>query len=189
MSSDNEVRWSLVKSKLEEFGDLSGMFSSIQIQKYVSSISSPFQINITRNGRVSNLADVGYGVSQALPILLDLIDSTPGSGFLFQQPEVHLHPQAQAALASVFVQHIDQNPDAVIVAETHSDYLIDRIRLSLMEGKITPDKVSLLYFEPQGEATAIHQIGLDENGNIFNVPKGYRSFFLNEQKRLLGLED
>lgn len=185
----DEKRWLRIKAGLEEFGRQSGMFSKINVARYRSSGSSPFQINVTRKGKQSNIVDVGYGVSQALPILTDLIESPPRSGFLFQQPEVHLHPQAQAALGTFFVDYLERSSHATIVAETHSDYLIDRVRLCVRNKKIRPSDVTILYFESVGTDALVHQINIDTEGNIQNVPDGYRKFFVREQMTLLGLSD
>jgi predicted ATPase len=185
----DEKRWLRIKAGLEEFGRQSGMFSAINVARYRSSGSSPFQINVTRKGKQSNIVDVGYGVSQALPILTDLIESPQRSGFLFQQPEVHLHPQAQAALGSFFVDYLDRSSGSIIVAETHSDYLIDRVRLCVRNEKIRPRDVSILYFESVGTDALVHQMSIDAEGNIQNVPEGYRNFFVKEQMTLLGLSD
>ncbi len=189
IKESDEKRWLKIKAGLEEFGLQSGMFSAINVARYRTSGSSPFQINVTRKGKQSNIVDVGYGVSQALPILTDLIESPPKSGFLFQQPEVHLHPQAQAALGSFFVDYLDRSSGSIIVAETHSDYLIDRVRLCVRNKKIQPRDVSILYFESVGTDAIVHQISIDAEGNIQNVPKGYRNFFVTEQMTLLGLSE
>src|SRR5881396_1662040 len=75
-----------------------------------------------------NLVDVGYGVSQALPILVDTLQRPAADEvFLLQQPEVHLHPRAQAELGSFFVSQAGKKRRFVI--ETHSDYLVDRVRM------------------------------------------------------------
>lgn len=188
IKESDEARWLKVKAGLEEFGHVSGMFNSINVSRYKKSGSSPFQINVTFRGKQSNLVDVGYGVSQALPILTDLIESPPRSGFLFQQPEVHLHPQAQAALGTFFAKYLSDHRAAFIVAETHSDYLIDRIRIEVKNGKFKASDVTILYFESSGTDVNIHQIGLDSEGNIINAPIGYRDFFIIEQMKMLGLE-
>jgi len=186
--SDND-RWERIKAGLENFGRESGMFTAINVARYRSSGSSPFQINITRNGKQSNIMDVGYGVSQALPILTDLIESPQRSGFLFQQPEVHLHPQAQAALGSFFVDFLNTHTGSFIVAETHSDYLIDRVRLAIKQKIISNRMVSLLYFETIGTQTKIRRVEIDEDGDIKSQPDSYRHFFIREQMRLLGIDE
>jgi predicted ATPase len=71
--------------------------------------------------------------------------------------------------------------------ETHSDYLVDRIRMEVRGGKVLkPEDVSLLYFERADGDVRIHSLEIDRMGNIVNAPKGYRQFFLEEEKRLLG---
>lgn len=189
IKESDENRWLRIKAGLEEFGRLSGMFSAINVARYRTSGSSPFQINVTRKGKQSNIVDVGYGVSQALPILTDLIESPPRSGFLFQQPEVHLHPQAQAALGSFFVDYLDRSKGSTIIAETHSDYLIDRVRLCVQKKQIRSNDVAILYFESVGTGTQVRQIKIDDEGNMINTPYGYRDFFVKEQMDLLGLSE
>ena len=71
------------------------------------------------------------------------------------------------------------------VIETHSDYIIDRVRQEVANKKIKKDDVGILYFDKQGYETTIHQIELDDLGNIVNPPPGYRQFFLDEQMNLL----
>ena len=131
--------------------------------------------------------DVGYGVSQSLPILVDVHNQQECS-FLLQQPEVHLHPRAQAELASLFVASYKKNKNHFMI-ETHSDYIIDRIRILAKKRAIDPDDVSILYFAPERNAVKIHNIGLDENGDLEGVPDGYRDFFIRESDQLLGFGD
>jgi predicted ATPase len=151
--------------------------------------AGPFQINVKVGKRRSSIADVGYGVSQTLPIVMDMLEAPEPSAFLFQQPEVHLHPRAQAGLGTFFAQFAAQHPDSFVVAETHSDYLIDRVRLEVRNRTISKDFVSMLYFEDKGENVEIHEILLDEYGNVSKAPACYREFFFREQLSLLALED
>ena len=107
--------------------------------------------------------------------------------FLLQQPEVHLHPTAQAALGSLFCQIAGW--DRQIIVETHSDYILDRVRMDVRDKKtnLKPEDVSTLYFEPDGLDVRIHSLELDEDGNIVNPPLGYRQFFMEEMRRSIGL--
>jgi predicted ATPase len=127
---------------------------------------------------------VGYGVSQALPILVDTLQLSSAL-FLLQQPEVHLHPRAQAALGSFFAKRISKGKQFII--ETHSDYLVDRIRMEIRRKQLKPEDVSLLYFERKKSSATIHNINLDSNGAIVDPPPGYRQFFLKEERDLLGI--
>ena len=181
-------RWSRLNNGLNRFGKLSGLFTRFDITKLTRQDAGPFQLKVTVRGRSSNLADVGYGVSQSLPIMTDLIESrSDRSAFLFQQPEVHLHPRAQAALGTIFSEFISDHPKSYIISETHSDYLIDRIRIEVRNGKISSDMVSILYFEPKDNDVSIHQIYIDNSGNVVGAPPSYRYFFISEQEKVLGL--
>jgi predicted ATPase len=102
---------------------------------------------------------------------------------LLQEPEIHLHPRAQAALGSFFSQLVAKKKKEVVI-ETHSDYLLDRVRLEVANGTIPADKVLILFFDKHGFETHVHQIMLDENGTLLNVPPTYREFFLKEEMNL-----
>ena len=96
--------WSSLHDDLVEFGSHSGLFSDIKVRRHGKQMSDPFQLQVkVRSGSHANIMDVGYGVSQSLPILVD-VRSKENCSFLLQQPEVHLHPRAQAELAGLFVE-------------------------------------------------------------------------------------
>ena len=74
------------------------------------------------------------------------------------------------------------------VIETHSDYLIDRIRMDVRDKKdIKPDDVAIMYFEKSKSGVEIYDLSLDEYGNILNAPPSFRQFFLEEENRILGI--
>lgn len=178
--------WQTLAAALESFGRHSGLFTKVAVRQLGESESDPFQIQVHIGGKPVNLIDVGYGVSQALPIVVDCLRGEPGSIYLLQQPEVHLHPRAQAELGS-FLAVLAKQQNKRFVIETHSDYLVDRIRMDIRDKKgITPDDVALLYFERKNGEATIHRLELDDQGNILNAPPGYRSFFLEEERRFLG---
>lgn len=184
--SPEKRAWKALQLALSEFGSGSGLFDGIEIVNKGKKESDPFQIGIKSGGSVSNLIDVGYGVSQALPILVDTIQRSLASEFfLLQQPEVHLHPRAQAELGSFFAKQVGKQRRFVI--ETHSDYLVDRIRMEVRRKQLKPEDVSLLYFERNKREATIHNLELDRNGSIMDPPPGYRQFFLNEGRDLLGI--
>ena len=106
--------------------------------------------------------------------------------FLMQQPEVHLHPRAQAQIGSYLGKMIKEFKHQFVV-ETHSDYLIDRVRMDVRDGMyLRPKDVTILYFQKTGAASKIYRLGLDKNGNIIDPPPGYRDFFLREEGRFFG---
>ncbi len=178
---------SQLQQALTSFGQASGLFNSLEIKRKGHQDSDPFQISIRSNGPPFNLVDVGYGVSQVLPILVDIVQSPQNSTFLLQQPEVHLHPQAQAELGSFLAIWAKEHNKRFII-ETHSDYLVDRIRMDVRDKKsISCDQICILYFEKVSGQVYIHQLDIDESGNFINVPPSYRQFFLQEERRMLGI--
>ena len=187
--------WDALKQKLVEFGKSSGLFQNIEIKKLGRSLGAPFQLQFKIRGPKANIIDVGYGVSQILPILVQILNPhiSPGSPSLLrfsllQQPEVHLHPKAQAEFSSLLAELADKSNRSFIV-ETHSDYMIDRARIEIRKGNIRPEDVSLIYFEPKGRVVNVYNIGFDKMANMTDVPLHYRDFFLKESKRLMGFED
>ena len=187
--------WNPLHDELVEFGRSAGLFSDIKVKGHGREMSDPFQLQVkVRSGPHANIMDVGYGVSQSLPILVDIMAAEPahwlgqqreGRTFLLQQPEVHLHPRGQAQLASLFIEAFRKRHDRFLI-ETHSDYIVDRVRISVRQGLLKPDDVSILYFEPNGSTVDIHNLHLDAHGNLQDVPAGYRDFFLRETDKLLG---
>ena len=190
--SGNKQEWDELKKGLEQFGSVSGLFDEISIKRLGRRASEPFQVQFRkfgghRKGPKHNLIDVGYGVSQALPVITELIRQDAPHLFLLQQPEVHLHPRAQAALGSLFCQIA--SPARQIVVETHSDYLLDRVRMEVRDGTsgIKPEDVSILFFERVGLDAKIHSLEIDAQGNMVGAPASYRQFFMEETTRSLGL--
>ena len=177
------------KESMEEFGKASGLYSKVSVRKLGSEGSDPFQIEVELpgGGGARNLIDVGYGVSQAIPIIVDCVSTDPGTTLLIQQPEVHLHPRAQAAMGSFFGQLAASGRNRLVV-ETHSDYLIDRVRMDARDEQIKASDVMVLYFEQVKGGVKIHPIEIDVSGNLSGVPAGYRRFFLDEQRRFLGVD-
>lgn len=190
--------WKTLKGQLDQFGKSSGLFQSIDIKNLGRSMGTPFQLAVKVRGPSSNIVDVGYGVSQILPILVQAMSSPLSrwriddrSGivhFLLQQPEVHLHPKAQAELSSLLARLASLGSQSFVV-ETHSDYMIDRARIEIMKGNISKEDVSLIYLEPKRNVVKVHNISFDNMGNMLGTPPNFRDFFLRESSRLLGFEE
>ena len=188
----NRKAWANLKERLQEFGQDAGIFDEISIKALGKRDSEPFQVQVRKGGGglkgpLRNLIDVGYGVSQVLPVITELLRPDAASMFLLQQPEVHLHPSAQAALGSLFCQVTGANRR--IVVETHSDHLLDRVRMDIRDGvtHLKPDDVSILFFERTGIDVQIHSLRIDAEGNILNAPESYGRFFMEETARSLRL--
>ena len=187
--------WESLRAKLERFGQESGLFGDITIDPMRGNDGSPFQIKVKEYDVLGsgserayrNLTDVGYGVSQILPVLIELFRIDAPDTFLLQQPEVHLHPSAQAALGSLFCDIAAEGHQLVV--ETHSEYLIDRIRMDVRDKttKLDPEEVSILYFEPGESDVNIHSVTIDRLGNVLGTPPSYGNFFMRETNRSIGI--
>lgn len=176
-STDQNKR---IQSDLIEFGNEAGLFKNITTKRLVKASNYPFSIMVkTAQGKTSNLMDVGYGVSQILPVIVEIISSRRSTGFLLQQPEVHLHPRAQAAFASLIAK-LTKDKKKQFVIETHSDFILDRLKYEIEQGNIEANDVGILFFDTEGKNTKIHQIDLGKDGLPVDVPPSYRRFFLEE---------
>lgn len=185
-------RWYDIKGKLEAFGSESGLFDRISIRRYGDQDGGPFQVDVRRSSeqcgdRNRNLIDMGYGVSQILPVATELLRDDRTPLLLLQQPEVHLHPSAQAALGTLLLQ--TARKEQIVIVESHSDHLLNRIRMDVRDGvgDSKPEDVSILYFENSDAGSVIHSLRIDEQGNVVDAPKSYGRFFMDETKRSLNL--
>ncbi len=178
--ANNDPMW----RDLSEFGNKLGLFEDIK--GVPDSETQTFILKVLQSGRWRNIVDVGYGVHSILPTLCSMSRRRSMTTFLMQQPEVQLHPCAQAALA----HEIAESPHRFVI-ETHSDHLLDHFRICVMEGVLAPENLRIIYFERDADRleSTIHNIAVDRNGNLLNVPAGYRDFFMHETIRLLGFEE
>lgn len=192
LATKGGAEWSGLKASLERFGKTAGLFDELRVRHFDKAANAPFQIQVRkasgrRVGAWRNLIDVGYGISQVLPVITELLRPDASQLSLWQQPEIHLHPSAQAALATFFCDLAADGKQLIV--ETHGDYLLDRVRMDVRDGKtgLKPDDVSVLYFERTGLDVQIHSLRFDAQGNVLDAPPGYRQFFLEEVNRSLGL--
>lgn len=117
------------------------------------------------------LADIGFGASQVLPIIVEGFYARENSLLLIEQPEIHLHPKLQSALCDLLIDIVKENKQVIV--ETHSEHLILRLQRRIAENVISHKDVSLLYFETSKNGTIITDIELDENGLLTRWPKGF----------------
>jgi hypothetical protein len=120
-----------------------------------------------------NLADVGFGVSQVLPILVALRVAQPGQVVYMEQPELHLHPRAQMELGDLLVNAAKRG--VRVIAETHSSLIIRSIQSSVARGNISPDDVALNWFsrDPETGNTSIDQAEIDRYGRFGEWPMDF----------------
>jgi predicted ATPase len=133
------------------------------------------------------LTDVGFGVSQILPVLVLCYYAPPGSTVILEQPEIHLHPSVQAGLADIFVE-VARERNLQIIVESHSEHLLRRLQRRIAEGETIDHEQAALYFCDMDDTGTSHltPLALDEFGNINNWPP---HFFGDEMGDLVAMSE
>lgn len=135
-----------------------------------------------------NIADVGFGVSQTLPVLVALLAATRDQIVFVEQPELHLHPRAQVALADVILQAADRGVRVVI--ETHSSLLLLALQAAIAGGRISPDRVSLNWFTRDATGqTYVTEAHIEADGSYGDWPEDFGSIELDLQDRYMTLAE
>ena len=135
-----------------------------------------------------SIADVGFGVSQVLPVLVALLVAEPGRLVYLEQPESDLHPRAQVALAQVLAAAAKRG--VRVVAETHSSLLLLAVQTLVAEGSLSPELVKLHWFtRDDNGATRIDTADLDETGAYGDWPEDFDDVDLKTQSRYLNAVD
>jgi predicted ATP-binding protein involved in virulence len=131
-----------------------------------------------------SIADVGLGVSQALPVVVALHAANPGQLVYIEQPEIHLHPRAQFTMAEVLADAAKEGKRLVV--ETHSSLLLRGVQTLVAEGKLPPDLVKLHWFTLLDDGTTqISSADLDETGAFGDWPEDFHTVTLNSESRNL----
>jgi hypothetical protein len=178
---------SRLKKFIERVGEASGLFQSIRVKTFGPGVTARFELDIVLDGKAFNILNVGYGVSQSLPIIVELFARVPRSWFAIQEPEIHLHPRAQAALGDVLFEMAAIDHKCFLV-ETHSDFIIDRFRTKYRDGRARQPASQILFFERRHKHNVITPLPISNTGDLpVDQPESYRSFFVREQMNLLGL--
>ena len=143
-----------------------------------------------RTGKINmvSIADAGYGVSQVLPVLVALIGAEPGQLVYIEQPELHLHPRAQVALAQVLADAAKRG--VRVVAETHSSLLLLGVQTLVVEGSLSQDLVKLHWFtRDENGVTEVSSADLDKLGAYGDWPEDFAEVDLKAQSRYLDAAD
>ena len=136
--------------------------------------SGLFEVKVKRNAKSPDvlITDVGFGVSQILPVLALCYYVAEGSTILLEQPEIHLHPSVQMGLADVFID-VMKNRNIQIILESHSEHLLTRLQRRLAEEKLKKEEVALYFCTAEPSGSNLKPLELDMFGNITNWPKDF----------------
>jgi predicted ATPase len=181
---DSEVEISVAKA-LKDLGLIHGFRLNRITQN-----RGDYEILVQRSPNSAEvlITDVGFGVSQVLPILVLCYYAPKGSTLIFEQPEIHLHPSVQAGLADIFIEVI-KTRNIQIIIESHSEHLLRRLQRRMAEEKdgFTNDDAALYFckMNDQGDSELV-TLDIDDYGNICNYPDG---FFGDEMGDLVAMTE
>jgi predicted ATPase len=138
-----------------------------------------------------NLTDVGFGLSQVLPVLVECFYVPANSTVILEQPEIHLHPKVQSALADLSIEAIQAREQGEarniqLLVESHSEHFLRRLQRRIAEGAISPQDTALYFCTPGAEGSRIEHLEVDRFGNIQNWPS---DFFGDEMGDLAAMTD
>lgn len=118
----------------------------------------------------SRPANIGYGISYAFPVLVAGLCASRNQPVIVDSPEAHLHPRGQSHIGSFLAQVA--SADAQILVETHSDHVLNGIRIALREGVIDPAQVTIYFFTNRREAQ-VTRLSVDKHGTVSDWPEGF----------------
>ncbi len=130
------------------------------------------KVQIRKGGIEALLTDVGFGVSQVLPVVTLLQYVPEGSTVILEQPEIHLHPLAQAHLADI-IANAAQHRRIQVIVESHSEHLLLRLQRRVAEGKISNNELKLYFCDFADGASRLAPLSVDMFGNIDNWPEHF----------------
>ena len=184
---------SLSQGQLEEFQ--SWTLSNFGFKTNIRKIEGHYLIKIVQSDNIEiNLSDMGFGYSQILPILTQIWHSTTKKGIrknyafyqvniekiiAIEQPELHLHPEFQAKFADAISKVIkftkDNNIHLKLIIETHSDIIVNRLGLNILNETLDTNDVNIILFDKKDELSPseIKISNFDEEGNLNNWPLGF----------------
>ena len=143
-------------------------------------------VKIGNSKKINDLTQVGVGVSQVLPILVSGLLAESDTTLIFEQPELHLHPRVQSRLADFFLSMTPLGKQCLV--ETHSEHIINRIRLRIAEGSEgSPwhDAAKVYFVENKNDGSTFREIKIDECGSILVWPEGFFDERQQETERIL----
>jgi predicted ATPase len=133
------------------------------------------------------LTDVGFGVSQVLPVVVECFYVPRHSVVIFEQPEIHLHPRVQAELADLFIDAIRARENGEprgcqFIIESHSEHFLRRLQRRIAEEHVSADDTALYFVHTERARARLEALDVDMFGNIKNWPQG---FFGDEMEDLV----
>lgn len=147
----------------------------IKIEPIGEDLKLRYRFNREENTITENMTalNTGFGITYVLPILIAVLSASKGSIILIENPEAHIHPKGQSVLMELMAKAVSYGVQIII--ETHSDHIINGSLVAVKNRIITPEHISIYYFErDENQHTAIsHSLEISRNGHIKRPPKGF----------------
>lgn len=144
------------------------------------------QVSI-RTRRDINIVNEGFGTNQLVHLFAQVESSPLGSLVAIEEPEIHLHPKAQAEIAEVLLE-IAKKEDKHFLISTHSEHFLFRLLTNVASGKIDPEDLSVYFFELERGFTKATKLEIDKEGRLSGGLKGFFETDLEEFGRFLGAQ-
>ena len=170
-------------SELNEWVKRFGFGDQVYLEKLYSNAYS-LRFKNDKSIYYTSISNAGFGASQILPLIVQAVVSPRRTITIAEQPEIHLNPKMQCELADLFVSMA--NKKQIVIAETHSEHLLLRLRRLVAQEKIKSDDVAIYFVEGDGISTTIKPINLQENGHI-NPIDWPKDFFGESLKEALAM--
>jgi len=154
-----------------------GLIESFEVENISGQL---YRVKVCAKGSKDgvDLPDIGFGISQVLPVLVECFYAPPGSIILMEQPEIHLHPSAQSALADVMIDVINSRENGAdrniqLIIETHSEHFLRRLQRRIAEDVVSEEKVSAYFANITKTPATLDPLQIDMFGNIQNWPENF----------------
>lgn len=165
----------IIAEKLKQMG----LIESFKVNQ-ISMKRQDYEVKVKTKGSLGevDLPDVGFGISQVLPVLVECFYAPANSIILMEQPEIHLHPRAQAFLADVMIDVINAREDGhdrniQLIIETHSEHFLRRLQRRIAEDAVKKEQVAAYFADVSRTSAILDELRLDMFGNIENWPKDF----------------
>lgn len=165
----------IIAQKLQDMG----LIESFKVNQ-ISKKRQDYEVKVKTKGSLGevDLPDVGFGISQVLPVLVECFYAPVNSIILMEQPEIHLHPRAQALLADVMIDVINAREDGQhrniqLVIETHSEHFLRRLQRRIAEEVVKKEEVAVYFANVSKTPAQLEELRLDMFGHIENWPKDF----------------
>lgn len=156
-----------------------GLIEEFRVKR-ISKQRQEYEVNVQTRGSKDwvDLPDVGFGISQVLPVLVQCFYAPANSIIIMEQPEIHLHPSAQSALADVMIDVINskengQNRNIQLIIETHSEHFLKRLQRRIAEDEVSQEEISAYFAKVDYSPAKLEPLEIDLFGNIRNWPKNF----------------